>query len=142
MNYNSKPQSTVLPDAVHYITTRKDDFSLNSVENAVKKQKEADERRIKVKDKKDIFGVVFVVSGGLENFGEYNEYTEIIDRSDLKKFIEDRGGFLRGSVSTKTDYLICNDASSNSTKVKKAKELNVPIITEAEFLALADAKRT
>ena len=40
------------------------------------------------KDKKDIFGVVFVVSGGLENFGEYNEYTEIIDRSDLKKFIE------------------------------------------------------
>ena len=41
---------------------------------------------------------------------------------------------MAGSVSSKTHYLINNDAASASSKNKKAKELGVPIITEDEFL--------
>ena len=46
------------------------------------------------------------------------------------------GGKVAGSVSSKTDYLINNDNSSGSSKNKKAKELNIPIITEEEFLEM------
>ena len=40
------------------------------------------------------------------------------------------GGKVSGSVSSKTNYLINNDMSSNSSKNKKAKELGIPIINE------------
>ena len=43
---------------------------------------------------------------------------------------------MTGSVSKNTDYLINNDNQSNSTKNKKAKELEIPILTEEEFLAM------
>ena len=48
--------------------------------------------------------------------------------------IEDAGGKVSSSVSSKTDYLINNDINSSSTKNKTAKELNVKIITEQEAL--------
>ena len=60
--------------------------------------------------------------------------------SDLKAYIEKLGGFLRSAVSSKTDYLICNDPDSESVKSIKAKELGVPVITEEEFLKMADEK--
>ena len=41
---------------------------------------------------------------------------------------------MTGSVSAKTNYLINNDATSGSSKNKKAKELGVEIITEKDFL--------
>ena len=56
-------------------------------------------------------------------------------RDDLVSIIEANGGSF-GSVSKKTNYLICNDKTSNSGKSKKAKELGVPIITEDEFLSM------
>ena len=43
------------------------------------------------------------------------------------------GAKVAGSVSTKTDYLVNNDITSNSSKNKKAKELGVKIITEEEL---------
>ena len=43
---------------------------------------------------------------------------------------------MTGSVTGKTTYLINNDVTSTSGKNKKAKELNVPIISEDEFLAM------
>ena len=58
----------------------------------------------------------------------------------MKAFIEERGGKVAGSVSAKTDYLINNDATSQSSKNKTARELNVPVITEDEFLELAGGK--
>ena len=82
--------------------------------------------------------MAFVSTGGLNYFGEYNEYTEVYDLSDLKSYIEKRGGFYRGAVSSKTDYLICNDPNSKSVKSKKAEELGVPVITEDEFMKMAD----
>ena len=56
-------------------------------------------------------------------------------RSELEKIIVDRGGKLSGSVSKKTDYLLTNDGDSGSTKAEKAKTLNIPIMSEEEFLS-------
>ncbi len=70
-------------------------------------------------------GKVFVVTGSLEHFGSRNE---------LKELIEKKGGKVTGSVTSKTDCLINNDIASNSSKNKKAKELQIPIVTEEEFM--------
>lgn len=74
-------------------------------------------------------GKTFVITGSVEQFSNRNE---------LKAYIEQRGGKVSGSVSAKTDYLINNDAQSNSTKNKTAKSLGVSIITEQEFLAMME----
>ncbi len=58
------------------------------------------------------------------------------NRKELQAHIEKLGGKVTGSVSTKTNYLINNDVNSSSSKNKKAKELNIPIISEEEFLDL------
>lgn len=63
------------------------------------------------------------------------------NRNEVKALIESRGGKVAGSVSSKTNYLINNDAASASSKNKKAKELGVPIITEDEFLELIEKNR-
>ena len=70
-------------------------------------------------------GKSFVVTGSLEHFE---------NRNQLKEKIESLGGKVTGSVTTKTFALINNDAASNSTKNKKARELGVEVITESEFL--------
>lgn len=70
-------------------------------------------------------GLNFVITGSLNHFG---------NRSDLKELIEDRGGKVTGSVTSKTTALINNDVTSTSSKNKKAKELGVPILSEEDFL--------
>ena len=65
--------------------------------------------------------ITFVITGSLNNFE---------NRDALKAEIEKAGGKVSGSVSSKTNYLINNDMSSNSSKNKKAKELGIPIINE------------
>lgn len=70
-------------------------------------------------------GQVFVITGSLEHFP---------NRGALKEAIEARGGKVTGSVTSKTDYLINNDPGSNSSKNKKAKELEIAIITEEEIM--------
>ena len=72
-------------------------------------------------------GKTFVITGSLNNFA---------NRKDLQKLIEDAGGKVSSSVSSKTDYLINNDINSNSSKNKTAKELNVKIITENDILSM------
>ena len=61
------------------------------------------------------------------------------NRNAMKEFIENRGGKVTGSVSKKTDYLINNDTESSSSKNKKAKELGIPILSEEDFLKLAES---
>lgn len=73
----------------------------------------------------DMEGLTFVITGAVEHFSNRNE---------VKALIESRGGKVTGSVSAKTDYLINNDAASNSSKNRKAKELGIPILTEEEFM--------
>ena len=73
----------------------------------------------------DLTGLTFVITGSVVHFKNRNE---------VKDRIEELGGKVTGSVSKKTDYLINNDSHSSSSKNKKAKELNIPIITEEEFM--------
>jgi len=70
-------------------------------------------------------GKTFVITGTLNGFA---------NRDELVSVIEANGGKVSGSVSKNTDYLINNDVTSTSGKNKKAQDLGVPIISEAEFI--------
>lgn len=69
----------------------------------------------------------FVVTGSVNHYKNRNE---------LKADIVAHGGTVVGSVSSKTSYLINNDINSASSKNQKAKSLNIPIISEEQFLAI------
>lgn len=80
-------------------------------------------------DTEQVFaGQTFVITGSLTQFD---------NRSQLKAFLEERGGKVTGSVTKNTTCLINNDVNSSSSKNKKAKELGIPIRPEAEIVALA-----
>lgn len=74
-------------------------------------------------------GMNFCITGSVNHFANRNE---------VKAVIEARGGKVTGSVTGKTNYLINNDTTSNSSKNKKAKELNIPIISEENFLKMLE----
>lgn len=69
-------------------------------------------------------GKTFCITGSLVYFS---------NRDEAKEKIENLGGKVSGSVSKKTDYLVCNDDKSTSSKMKKAKEFGVKIISEVEL---------
>lgn len=73
-----------------------------------------------------VTGLTFVITGDLVQYK---------NRAQLKESIEKRGGKVTGSVTSKTSFLINNDAASTSSKNKKAKELGIEILTEADFIA-------
>ena len=75
-------------------------------------------------------GITFCITGSVEHFANRNE---------VKAVIEERGGKVTGSVTSKTNYLINNDTTSNSSKNEKAKELGIPIISEKEFIKMLEA---
>lgn len=72
-------------------------------------------------------GKTFVITGSLNHFSNRNE---------LKAFIESKGGKVTGSVTGKTSFLINNDTASTSSKNKKARELNIPILSEEDFIEM------
>ena len=73
-------------------------------------------------------GLTFVVTGSVYKF---------TNRNEVKSYIENRGGKVAGSVSKNTNYLINNDINSTSSKNQKAKELNIPIITEDDLIRMS-----
>lgn len=73
----------------------------------------------------DLSGKTFVITGSLIHYK---------NRDELVSIIESIGGKVSGSVSTKTSYLINNDTQSSSSKNQKAKQLNIPIISEQDFI--------
>ena len=85
------------------------------------------EKKEESKTEQILEGKTFVVTGSLDHFD---------NRKQLKEEIEQMGGKVTGSVSKKTDYLINNDKMSQSSKNKKAMELNIPILSEEDFLDL------
>ena len=89
--------------------------------------KEINIKKIKKTVNLKLDGMTFVITGSLENYA---------NRDELIKVIEDNGGKTASSVSKNTNYLINNDINSNSSKNKKAKELNIPIISENDFSKL------
>lgn len=70
-------------------------------------------------------GHSFVVSG---------VFTKI-SRTELKKLIEDNGGRISGSISSKTNYIVAGENMGPSKKAK-ADDLGIPIISEDEFLQM------
>jgi DNA ligase (NAD+) len=72
-----------------------------------------------------LVGKVFVVSGVFEKFS----------RDDLKKAIEDNGGKIGSSISSKTNYVVAGD-NMGPAKLEKANKLNISILSEDDFIRL------
>lgn len=70
-------------------------------------------------------GKTFVVSGVFETLG----------RTELKKLIEDNGGKVATSISSKTNYVVAGDNMGPSKRIK-AESLGIPIISESDFLGM------
>lgn len=69
-------------------------------------------------------GKTFVFTGSLEK----------ITRKEGKEIVEERGGRAAGSVSAKTDYVVAGENAGS--KLKKAEESGIPVLTESEFMDL------
>jgi DNA ligase (NAD+) len=69
-------------------------------------------------------GLTFVVSGVFE-----------MPRNELKKLIEDNGGKVSGSISSKTSYVVAGE-NMGPSKLAKAEGLNIPIVGEEDFLKM------
>ena len=71
-------------------------------------------------------GMTFVLTGTLTRF----------DRKTAQSLIEERGGKAAGSVSKKTSYVVAGEAAGS--KLRKAEELGVPVLTEDEFAQMLE----
>ncbi len=79
-----------------------------------------------LENQSDVFkGQTFVVSGVFESFS----------RTELKKLIEDHGGKVASSISSKTTYVVAGE-NMGPSKRTKADNVGVPIISEADFIAM------
>ena len=105
-----------------YVDYFKNPLHRESLEKLLKEVKIQEET---VTEEQIFEGKTFVITGSLEKFA---------NRGEMKELIEQRGGKVTGSVTKKTAYLINNNVESSSSKNKKAKELEIPIITEEEFM--------
>jgi len=77
-----------------------------------------------------LWGDTFVVTGSLPT----------LSREDVKLLIESNGGKLTDSVSKNTSYLVLGEKPGS--KHEKAIKLNVPILSEAELIALIEERKS
>lgn len=75
----------------------------------------------------DLAGLTFVITGSLNHYE---------NRDALKKELEAHGAKVSGSVSSNTNFLVNNDINSTSSKNKKAKQLNIPIVNEEYIIGM------
>jgi len=86
-----------------------------------------EENKIVINSDSQINDKTFVVTGSVSHFK---------NRKELQLKIEELGGKISSGVSKNTDFLLNNDTTSTSGKNKKAKELNIQIISEDDFLEM------
>ena len=110
--------------ASEWIATFQDSEFLEELNKIKKEIHILDEGKV---DSGVLDGKIFVITGSLTHFE---------NRDQLVEYIESLGGKVIKAISSNVDYLINNDVNSSSTKNKKAKELNISIISEDEFLQL------
>ena len=106
------------------LTFNYDDLNLDYTINrflSIKNENENDE------NVKTLDGKTFCITGKVHIFK---------NRSELQKDIESKGGRVVSSISNKVNYLINNDINSTSIKNNKAKELNIDIITEEQYMEM------
>ena len=97
------------------------------IEELKELKEEIDIPKASTNSNKDLDGLTFVITGSLNKF---------TNRDTMIEFIEEHGGKVVTSISSKVNYLINNDITSTSTKNNKAKELGINIIDEDKFLEL------
>ncbi|WP_264551271.1 NAD-dependent DNA ligase LigA [Flavobacterium sp. N2038] len=81
------------------------------------------EEKINPNATEKFIGKTFVVSGVFSQFS----------RDELKKTIEDNGGKVGSSISAKTDFVVAGD-NMGPAKLEKASKLNIPILSEIDFI--------
>lgn len=101
------------------------------IEELKELKEEIDIPKASINSNKDLDGLTFVITGSLNKF---------TNRDTMIEFIEEHGGKVVTSISSKVNYLINNDITSTSTKNNKAKELGISIIDEDKFLELIKEK--
>lgn len=74
-------------------------------------------------------GQTIVVTGTLQNY----------ERAQIEELIQKLGGKASGSVSKKTSFLVAGESAGS--KLEKARELGVPVLTESEFVAKINAPK-
>ena len=80
-----------------------------------------------VRQSADLAGKSFVITGTLSG----------MSRTEVSEWIEARGGKVGSSVSKKTHYLVAGEEAGS--KLAKARELGVPVLSLEELLSLAPA---
>jgi len=102
---------------------------IDDLRNLGIKLMEESHRKPAAKGATDLTGKTFVVTGTLEHYS----------REGIEDLIKSLGGKATGSVSKKTDYVVAGEKAGS--KLDKAKELGVPILTETEFDELIKAAK-
>ena len=105
----------------------KEFFSLDQTKDIIEKLKKAGvNTKLKRSGKKDerFFGKTFVLTGTLENYS----------RDEASEIIENFGGKTSSSVSKKTDFVLAGEEAGS--KLKKANELGVKVISEQDFIEM------
>ena len=77
-----------------------------------------------------VAGKIFVLTGTLEHY----------KREEAAALIEERGGIVKGSVGKKTDYVVAGDKAGS--KLTKAQELGIAVLSEADLLQLLTEAKT
>jgi len=105
-----------------------DYFSGPQAQDLIRRLQEAGVNMVSTAEKVDdrFAGMTFVLTGTLERFG----------RKEAQALVEERGGKAAGSVSKKTTYVVAGEAAGS--KLKKAQELGIPVLTEDEFAAMLE----
>jgi DNA ligase (NAD+) len=106
---------------IHYFTLEESHRVINKLKEAGVRTKDEEKT---IRDEGILEGKTFVLTGTLEK----------MTRNEAKEAIEKAGGTVASSVSKKTSYVVAGE--SPGSKLDKAKELNVPILSEEEFVKI------